>query len=73
MNEGLKLYIWKDVLTDFTSGAMWCLASSVKEARELLRNRAKREGDYSDSFEKDLRQQPIVKITASAYYVFGGA
>lgn len=36
MNEELKLYIWEDVLSDYTSGVMFALASSVEEAREIL-------------------------------------
>jgi hypothetical protein len=33
----MKLYVWDDVLTDYTSGIMFALAESVEQAREELR------------------------------------
>jgi hypothetical protein len=31
----LKLYVWEDVLTDYTSGVMFALAESEEEPRVL--------------------------------------
>lgn len=36
MSNSLKLYVWENVLTDYTSGIMFALATSVEEARELI-------------------------------------
>ena len=39
MNKHLRLYVWPDVFTDYTSGIAFALAPSADEARKLI-NRA---------------------------------
>ena len=34
--NSLKLYVWEDVLKDWTSGLVCVLASSQEQARELI-------------------------------------
>lgn len=36
MDKGLKLFVWKDVLKDYTSGIAFAIAETEQEARELL-------------------------------------
>ena len=48
----MRLYIWDDVLTDYSSGIMFALAHSVDEARDLLR------ADCCNA--KDLAAEPKV-------------
>lgn len=37
MSKKLKMYVWEDVLTDYTSGLVCILASSLEEALEQAR------------------------------------
>ena len=45
---GMKLYIWRDVLCDYTCGMIVAMAENVAEAREvvLAQARRRREGSY---------------------------
>ena len=36
MRQRLRLYVWEDVLSDYTSGVMFALAPSLEEARRML-------------------------------------
>jgi hypothetical protein len=47
-----KMYVWEDVLTDYTSGVVVVMAKSVEEARKIAH-------DYQDS--DDLRDLSTVK------------
>lgn len=49
----MKLFVWENVLTDYTSGIMFAVASNVEEARrELLKK--------CDCIpEPDLQQSPL--------------
>lgn len=64
----LKLYVWEDVLTDWTSGVMFALASSPDEARKVI---LKKSGN-SISVAQDLAQKPRVIDEPEGFYVFGG-
>lgn len=35
----LKLFVWEDVLTDYTSGIMFALAENVEQAKEIIRRK----------------------------------
>jgi hypothetical protein len=66
MKPGLKLYVWDDVLYDYTSGIMFAVASSKKEARAALLKKC----DYIP--EHDLRKKPKVYTGRIARAVWGG-
>lgn len=69
MAEDLKLYVWEDVLTDYTCGAMFCLAASEEEARELLLE----QDNHIPS--ADIEKQPSIydpKTEKVAFVVWGG-
>jgi hypothetical protein len=77
----MKLYVWEDVLTDYTHGVMFALADSVEDARTLLRNNEKFSCncDYhasafecSCSYCTDLANEPKVYDDKVSYLVFGG-
>ena len=36
MTKKLKLFVWKNVLSDYTSGIMFALAYDVEEARKAI-------------------------------------
>jgi len=64
--ENLKLYIWEDVLTDYTPGVMFALAPDVETARKMLLE------DTSYIPDEDLSQEPKVYTSPVAVVVWGG-
>jgi hypothetical protein len=66
MNEDLKLYVWEDVLADYTSGIMFALARSESEARELILK------NCSFVPDEDLAKEPKVYETPIGFAVWGG-
>lgn len=67
MNKELKLYVWEDVLRDYSSGIMFALASSVEEAREMLLAKC----NYIP--ESDLNKTPkIYQNEKVAFELWGG-
>lgn len=63
---GLKLYVWEDVLVDYTSGAMWALADSVEEARSEIRK------SYASVPDGDLQKEPMTYEQPVGFAVWGG-
>jgi hypothetical protein len=66
MNEKLKLFVWEDVLTDYTSGVMFALAPDVETARKLLLEKC------SYLPKEDLMKEPSVYTKPFALDVWGG-
>lgn len=62
----LKLYVWQNVLTDYTDGVMFALATSPEEARKLLL------AGTSYLPKEDLDKEPDVYETPVAFSVWGG-
>lgn len=67
----MKVYIWEDVLRDYTEGMIVVVASSLKEAREAALN----ECNYLP--QGDITKKPTIidpaKIkTPRAFLVWGG-
>jgi hypothetical protein len=67
MSKKLKMFVWQDVLRDYTSGMMVVLAHDVEEARGLLY--AIDDGYLS---KEDIARTPIEVTTPRAFYVHGG-
>ena len=75
----MKLFVWEDVLTDYTSGIMFALADSADEARELIspgwadRVRLWKETDARlGTMDFDLRTEPDVYETPAGFSCWGG-
>lgn len=66
MRKKIKLYVWEDVLCDYTCGMICILAHNLEEARELLEK--KYPGYYLDEFGKKYR----VITEPEAFAVYGG-
>ena len=67
----MKLFVWEDVLHDYTSGMMVALAPDVESARAALK--AKCQYVPAD----DLAKEPLVieindKTKAHAFIIWGG-
>lgn len=68
-NKNLKVYVWQDVLTDYTSGMAVVVAGSVKEAREMLSEDISEERMASDFSTEPLELN--LKVP-QMFYVWGG-
>jgi hypothetical protein len=82
----LRLYVWENVLTDYTDGIMFALAESVEQARELCYQRQwgkdrKPEDTYAQAMAKDggeytcavyLQSEPRIVESAEGFVVWGG-
>jgi hypothetical protein len=69
----MKLFVWKDVLTDHTSGIAFALAENADEARTLILDKYEKEESYiSDKLVSDLKAEPLVVDSKEGFYVWGG-
>lgn len=72
-SKELKLFVWEEVLCNYTAGMMVALAPDVETARELLRAQQAKEYYYDEQrVEKDLQKAPLVCTTPVAFYIWGG-
>lgn len=71
--KDLKLFIWKNVLTDYTSGIAFALAENAEEARKIIFAKFEKEEQYlSDTLKADLSDEPEMIDTKGGFYVWGG-
>lgn len=69
----LKLYVWEGVLTDYTSGIAFALASSVEEARQAIYDKSEKEDGYiSSTLKADIAGEPIVCNSTEGFFIWGG-
>ena len=66
MRRNLKVFVWEDVLADYTNGMMFAIAENVEEARKLLIAKC----SYIPT--QDLYSKPKIITTKDAFYVWGG-
>ena len=62
----LKLYVWENVLTDYTDGVMFALAPDVATARKLILEKC----NYIPG--EDLIKDPIEITKPAGFAVWGG-
>ncbi len=71
--EDLKLFIWKNVLTDYTSGIAFALAENAEEARKTIFAKFEKKEQYlSDILKSDLSDEPEIIDSKDGFYVWGG-
>lgn len=73
MRENMKLYVWDDVLCDWTSGIMFAIASSLSEAKKII---IEESGEtLGRTLREDLKQKPkVYPLTKPvARVVWGGS
>jgi hypothetical protein len=63
----LKLYVWHNVLCDYTCGVMFAMAYSVEQARELIVESG------INVIDGELNQEPTVYDAPAGFAVWGGA
>lgn len=69
--KNLKLYVWEDVLTDYTSGVIFALAENLTEAkRQVLKKTEK----YSqDRIKKEMKYtKPKIVTDPEGFLIWGG-
>ncbi len=68
MRKGLKLFVWENVLIDYTSGMICVLAHDLEEAFELARKK-----EASDYVVSEMgKVKPKIITEPEAFYVYGG-
>ncbi len=67
----LKLFVWEDVLEDYTCGIMFALAESVDQAREMIKAK---NPNYEDDriMKRDLKTDPKIIDQPEGFYSYGG-
>ena len=73
MKEGLKLFVWEDVLCDYGCGIILAVAEDIEEARKIIKT-------YSSSLNKheyeavlsDIKKEPREITDKEALFVWGG-
>ena len=63
----LKLFVWEGVLTDYTSGVMFALATNVENARKQIMKK-----ENGSTAKADLMSEPLVITKAEGFAVWGG-
>lgn len=62
----LKLFVWQDVLRDYTAGIVFALAENADKARKLVRDV---HGEYVES---EISREPEVFDSPVAFAQWGG-
>jgi len=69
--KNLKLFVWENVLCDWTCGHIAVLASSVEEAREVVKRNPDL-GEYSD-VKWVFTEEPTIYTDPVAILCWGGS
>ena len=69
MDKELKLYVWEDVLTDYTSGMVCILAKDLEQAKKLFSTKFP---DSNYVLEEFFGKPHQVITEPEAFYVYGG-
>jgi hypothetical protein len=73
----LQLYVWEDVLTDYTSGIIFALATSPEKAREIILDTHgwKENGVVVPKgvVWEELQKEPKVFCTPVGFVIYGGS
>lgn len=74
-NNNLKLYVWEDILSDWTPGIGFALAKSANHARELISpgwlNR-KKDNKLMGQLDQELLQKPQIFNKPKGFSMSGG-
>jgi len=61
-----KMYVWEDVLCDWSCGMIVAYAESVEQAREIVRK------EHEEYIYAETYGDPIEISGPAAFYVYGG-
>jgi hypothetical protein len=72
MKSNLKLFVWEDVLENYTSGIMFALAESIDDAKDTIIKQYPLMGERSLRMVKeDLEKEPEVYEDKIGFVHFG--
>jgi len=63
----MKLYVWENVLVDYTDGIMFALANSAEEARAVILEECSLQ-----SVVTDLKSEPRAVDKPEGFIIWGG-
>lgn len=66
MEKILKLFVWENVLTDYTNGIVCVLAEDLEQAIQLIK-----EKDDAAAYAMDMSNVKVIK-NPEAFIVWGG-
>lgn len=70
----MKLFIWENVLQDYTSGVAFAFAENALEARSLIVEKMRADKSFvPKEFLIELRAEPLVIEQKEVFYLYGGA
>jgi len=64
--DNLKLFLWEDVLCDYTCGVIFALAETLDEAKELVN----KESDYNVDWA--MKKEPRIIENKFGFSLWGG-
>lgn len=71
--EKLKMFVWQNVLTDYTDGMIVVLAPDLPTAIQVAEKQCiKSMGYIMDSFKKAMSKKPTIVTKPSCFFVYGG-
>jgi hypothetical protein len=79
MENNLKLYVWDDVLVNYSSGTILVMANSVSHARDLVAKEyygvpyaeVRNLDYYNGQVLKDIQSEPEIITTPKAFLCWG--
>ena len=60
--QPMKLYVWRDVLTDWSSGVIVAMAHDVEEARQLARQQLETWNHHEVDKRPSVHRQPAAAV-----------
>lgn len=82
--QKLKMFVWENVLEDYTPGLIVALAHNLEEAKQVVMEKAKKDsGEYwestgyrtgnKDTFESTMKYSSVQVVESpAAFFVYGG-
>lgn len=73
-HEGYRLYVWHDVLRDYTAGVIFAIARSVEEARQAVITGALQDSSCSvKHMEEEMTTEPEIYDGPAGFFLYGGS
>lgn len=71
LHEGYRLYVWHDVLRDYTAGVIFAIARSVEEARQAVIASALQDSSWSvKHVEEEMTTEPEIYDSPAGFFLY---
>lgn len=72
--QSYRLYVWHDVLEDYTAGVIFAIARSIEEARQTVITNALQDSDYAvKRLEEEMTTEPEIYDGPVGFFLYGGS